>query len=81
MNIFLISTGAQSFSRAYFGQGTGPIQIDNVGCGGSESALVQCNHLTIDNCGHYEDAGARCTAPGICIVTVLNTLMRVLFNL
>ena len=61
-----MSLGAQSFSGAYFGQGTGPIQIDNVACGGSESALVQCGHLTIDNCGHHEDAGARCTAPGIC---------------
>ena len=82
MNPFLISTGAQSFSSAYFGQGTGPIQIDDVGCGGSESALVQCYHHTFDNCGHYEDAGVRCSAPGMCgIVTMLNTLMSVLFNL
>ena len=58
-------TGAQSFSSAYFGQGTGPIQIDNVGCSGSESVLVQCSHITNDNCGHHEDAGVRCKPPGI----------------
>ena len=60
----IIITDAQAFSRAHFGQGTGPIQIDNVGCGGSESILIQCPHLTIDNCRHTEDAGVRCNLPG-----------------
>ena len=67
--------GAVSYSNAYFGQGTGPIQIDNVGCGGSESVLVQCYHLTIDNCGHSEDAGVRCNPPG----TVTHRLCTVIY--
>ena len=53
-----------SYSNAYFGQGTGPIHLDNVGCSGSESVLVQCNHLTATSCVHAEDAGVRCSPPG-----------------
>ena len=67
MNPFLISTGA---SYAYFGEGTGPIQITFVSivwCDGSESTLVQCD---IDYCRFYHvDAGVRCSLPGICNVT------------
>ena len=54
------SAGALAFTNAYFSQGTGPIQLDNVACTGSEPTILQCSHLTIDNCGHYEDAGIRC---------------------
>ena len=61
---FLSAIGVVAYSSAFFGQGTGPIQIDNVGCSGSESVLVQCSHLTINNCGHVEDAGVRCSPPG-----------------
>ena len=53
-------TGAQAQTSAYYGQGTGPIQLDNVQCTGSEVNLLQCSHSTIDNCGHSEDAGIRC---------------------
>ena len=56
---------ALAFSNAYFGQGTGPIHFEGVGCSGLESALVQCNHLTSHDCYHYEDAGARCSIPGM----------------
>ena len=57
-------TDARAFSRAHFGQGTGPIQIDNVDCRGSESILIQCPHLKIDNCRHSEDAGVKCSLLG-----------------
>ena len=53
-----------------FGEGTGPIYLDDVGCRGNENRLIDCprrgwaqtigNH----NCLHLEDAGARCRAPG-----------------
>ena len=52
--------GAQALSLAFFGQGTGPIQMDNVQCTGTESRLIDCTHLTTHNCVHAEDAGARC---------------------
>ena len=58
---------ATAFNSAYFGQGTGPIQLDNVGCNGLESTLLQCSHITNHNCGHNQDAGVRCSAPGIIV--------------
>ena len=68
MMVFFFQTGAQAYSSAYFGQGTGPIQLDNVGCSGTESTLLQCSHLTIiNNCVHAEDAGVRCSQPGMYI--------------
>ena len=59
-NIF---TGATAFSRAFFGQGTGRILLDNLGCVGTETRLVDCPHngIGIENCVHSEDAGLRCT--------------------
>ena len=67
-------TGAQAQTSAYYGQGTGPIQLDNVQCTGNEVNLLQCSHSTIDNCGHYEDAGIRCQ--GIANLLHNNTLQH-----
>ena len=62
--------GARSYGNAFFGKGTGPIHIDNVLCRSNESVLVQCMHLTLGNCVHAEDAGVRCTPPGIIIPVI-----------
>ena len=47
---------------ATFGRGGGPIWLDNVRCRGNESSLADCpaNSVGSHNCGHHEDAGARC---------------------
>ena len=48
--------------QAAFGQGTGPIFLDNVVCSGSEVRLTDCasNPLAAHNCLHTEDAGVVC---------------------
>ena len=56
----MLLAGVQAYSSAYFGQGSGPIQLDDVNCIGTENSLLNCTHLTTHNCGHYEDAGVAC---------------------
>ncbi|XP_014059927.1 uncharacterized protein [Salmo salar] len=49
--------------RAYFGQGSGPIWQDDVGCSGWECSITQCPHTGggTYNCNHGNDAGVICS--------------------
>ena len=53
-----------AFSGAEYGEGTGPILLDNVRCSGGESSLFDCTHDGIEvssgSCGHHKDAGVKC---------------------
>ena len=51
-----------AYRNASYGQGTGPIFLDNVNCLGSESSLFSCRHggLGNHNCRHSQDASVRC---------------------
>ena len=60
-----MQTGAQAVSAAFFGQGTGPIFLDEVGCFGNETNLLDCSAVTQHNCAHSEDAGVRCITAGM----------------
>lgn len=56
------STGAQSLSSAFYGEGNGTILLDEVQCSGSEARLIDCPSLPIEshNCSHAEDASVIC---------------------
>ncbi|XP_064176535.1 deleted in malignant brain tumors 1 protein-like isoform X3 [Anguilla rostrata] len=56
-------TALSAPGEAQFGQGTGEIWMDDVGCSGNESSLSQCSHggLGKHNCDHGKDAGAVCS--------------------
>ena len=64
LNDELHSVGAESFSNAYFGRGTGLLLLDRLGCSGREQTLLSCYHsgvgVTSSYCGHDDDAGVRC---------------------
>ena len=57
----LYFTDATAYLSARFGQGTGPIHLDNVACTGTEDALVHCAYVSdSSDCFHFEDAGVLC---------------------
>lgn len=53
---------AKARTMAYFGEGNGPIHVDNVKCTGNERSLADCIKQDIGrhNCRHSEDAGVIC---------------------
>ena len=60
-----INAVGETFPRAYFGQGPGRIQLDNVRCRGGENTLLSCNHDTATSEDtHAEDVGVQCFKSG-----------------
>uniref|UniRef100_A0A8D2IWS0 Neurotrypsin n=1 Tax=Varanus komodoensis TaxID=61221 RepID=A0A8D2IWS0_VARKO len=60
-----LSGTAKAASWAHFGQGAGPVLLDEVQCSGNELSLDQCekNGWGEHNCDHTEDAGSVCISP------------------
>ena len=60
---FLVVGSTVRFN-AYYGQGTGPLLLDDLFCSGSERRLIECISGGIgmtDFCrGHLDDAGVDC---------------------
>ena len=60
-SFFFFTTDATAYSFARYGQGTGPIHLDNVACTGTEDALVNCTYDSdTSDCSHFEDASVLC---------------------
>ena len=57
-----LPSASHAWSYAHFGQGSGPITLDDVSCQGYESSIADCPHRAWleHNCGHSEDAGVTC---------------------
>ena len=51
------------FFLCRYGQGTGPILLDDVNCFTSSSTLISCSHngIGLHNCQHFEDVAVVCT--------------------
>ena len=64
--------------EADYGQGTGPIWLDDVGCSGNESSVTECAHpgFGTNNCSHSEDASVVCSGERI-LVLFLKSMHRV----
>ena len=61
--LYYNGAGASSYSDALFGQGRGPILLNNVACTGTESRLIDCSADPIGvtgSCTHADDAGVSC---------------------
>ena len=60
---YLGYSGASAAPRsAFYGEGTGEIILENVGCSGSRQSPVYCSHngLFVTKCTHKQDAGVVC---------------------
>lgn len=56
--------GAVARGSAYYGEGSGPILLDDVRCTGTETNLLMCSakDFGVNNCAHREDVGVKCQA-------------------
>lgn len=50
------------YYRAEFGEGTGPIWLDDLNCPRDAASILDCSHngWGVHNCKHSEDAGVKC---------------------
>ena len=72
-------TALLAVPSAGFGEGTGQIWLDDVGCTGTEQNLTDCSSRGFGrhDCGHNEDAGVVCSGEAVkgqCHLSIANNL-------
>ena len=79
-HIVIYFAGAQGVLFAAYGQGTGPIWLDNVECIGTEARLADCpaNAIGSHNCIHFEDASVRCQAPPSMLTDLIKKVEKII---
>lgn len=62
LNLVYVESDIVPLGRAYFGEGSGNIFLDEILCTGDEERLSDCHHEAGNShdCTHAEDAGVRC---------------------
>ncbi|KAL4219778.1 hypothetical protein ACF0H5_020191 [Mactra antiquata] len=63
-------TVRQVYGGAYFGEGTGPIHIDEMTCSGNEPDINHCSYIYNSSCTHKEDVSVVCYGPDLNITDV-----------
>lgn len=58
--ITLYWIGALALHEATYGEGIGPVHLDDTECIGNETNITHCLHKTTTNCQHNEDAAIVC---------------------
>lgn len=72
-HVYFCPRALQAFVGAYFGEGTGPVFLENLGCSGNEKHLDSCSAsgLFSTSCRHSHDVGVACLSKYIlCLISV-----------
>ena len=74
VNFFFFCLVVQARWAAYYGEGSGPIVMDNVACSGNEQNLLSCSYdHNANEDTHAEDAGLQCFLNSEMIIQVIIT--------
>ena len=57
-------TGGKFTTNSHFGDVPDEFSLDDVKCSGREKSIMDCPHVTNDNCGAKEGAGVVCFNEG-----------------
>ena len=77
LDCFSMHAGAASRCCARYGQGTGQIVLDNLGCVGTETSLFSCpgNAVGVHNCAHSEDVGVVCQCKSCQLIKLMKAFL------